>query len=145
MAPHEPDGDGTDEVLELDDIVSARCESHELIDNTLRSYLSFTSKYKGSQPRVSRRCTMAYPQQANTSPQTMMWRAVHSSFSSRLCSRRMRTTCADNSSMDFFRYNFQCVHRIAVLTIPRKIPPILSTTSLHSFFMTAENTKRHLR
>ncbi|KAK0516881.1 hypothetical protein JMJ35_000036 [Cladonia borealis] len=32
---------------ELDDIVSAQCQSHELIDNTLRSYLTFTTNYKG--------------------------------------------------------------------------------------------------
>ncbi|KAL8797546.1 MAG: hypothetical protein Q9195_000363 [Heterodermia aff. obscurata] len=32
---------------ELDDIVSAHCETHELIDNTLRSYLHFTTNYKG--------------------------------------------------------------------------------------------------
>ncbi|OCK81324.1 hypothetical protein K432DRAFT_425046 [Lepidopterella palustris CBS 459.81] len=31
---------------ELDDIVSANCESHELIDNALRLYLSFTTKFK---------------------------------------------------------------------------------------------------
>ncbi|GME51107.1 Antiviral protein [Neofusicoccum parvum] len=30
---------------ELDDIVSARCDSHEAIDNTLRSYLSFASNF----------------------------------------------------------------------------------------------------
>ena len=33
--------------IELDDIVSAQCESHELIDNALRTYLNFTTKYKG--------------------------------------------------------------------------------------------------
>ncbi|KAI9735866.1 MAG: hypothetical protein M1834_001331 [Cirrosporium novae-zelandiae] len=32
---------------EIDDIVSANCQSHALIDNALRSYLSFTTKYKG--------------------------------------------------------------------------------------------------
>ena len=32
---------------ELDDIVSAHCETHELIDNTLRSYLHFTTNYRG--------------------------------------------------------------------------------------------------
>ncbi|KAI9879242.1 MAG: hypothetical protein M1830_009173 [Pleopsidium flavum] len=32
---------------ELDDIVSAHCPSHALIDNALRSYLSFTTSYKG--------------------------------------------------------------------------------------------------
>ncbi|OCK99682.1 uncharacterized protein K441DRAFT_157431 [Cenococcum geophilum 1.58] len=31
---------------ELDDIVSASCQTHELIDNALRSYLSFTTKFK---------------------------------------------------------------------------------------------------
>jgi len=31
---------------ELDDIVSAKCPSHELIDNALRSYLHFTTKFK---------------------------------------------------------------------------------------------------
>ncbi|MCJ1261690.1 hypothetical protein MMC22_001556 [Lobaria immixta] len=31
---------------ELDDIVSVHCQSHELIDNALRSYLAFTSEYK---------------------------------------------------------------------------------------------------
>ncbi|KAK5007020.1 hypothetical protein LTR28_005772, partial [Elasticomyces elasticus] len=30
---------------ELDGIVSARCETHELIDDALRSYLAFTSTY----------------------------------------------------------------------------------------------------
>lgn len=33
--------------LELHEIVSAECESHAVIDNTLRAYLSFTAKYKG--------------------------------------------------------------------------------------------------
>ncbi len=32
--------------IELDDIVSAKCPSHELIDNSLRSYLHFTSNFK---------------------------------------------------------------------------------------------------
>lgn len=33
---------------ELDDIVAADCrEKHELIDNALRSYLSFTTNFKG--------------------------------------------------------------------------------------------------
>ncbi|KAI9676920.1 MAG: hypothetical protein M1817_006759 [Caeruleum heppii] len=31
---------------ELDDIVSQRCETHELIDNALRSYLQFTSNFR---------------------------------------------------------------------------------------------------
>ncbi|KAG7009038.1 cell surface mannoprotein [Physcia stellaris] len=31
---------------ELDEIVSAHCETHELIDNALRSYLNFTTNYK---------------------------------------------------------------------------------------------------
>ncbi|KZF21937.1 hypothetical protein L228DRAFT_262045 [Xylona heveae TC161] len=31
---------------ELDEIVSAHCQSHALIDNALRSYLSFTTNYK---------------------------------------------------------------------------------------------------
>ena len=35
--------------LELDEIVSAHCETHEFIDSTLRSYLSFTARYKGVQ------------------------------------------------------------------------------------------------
>ncbi|KAK4992976.1 pre-rRNA processing [Elasticomyces elasticus] len=30
---------------ELDGIVSARCGTHELIDDALRSYLAFTSTY----------------------------------------------------------------------------------------------------
>jgi len=33
-------------LLELDDILSANCPSHELIDNALRSYLHFTTKFK---------------------------------------------------------------------------------------------------
>lgn len=33
--------------LELDDILSVNCRSHELIDNALRSYFAFTSEYKG--------------------------------------------------------------------------------------------------
>lgn len=32
--------------LELDDIVTAQCPSHQLIDNALRSYLEFTTKFK---------------------------------------------------------------------------------------------------
>lgn len=32
---------------ELDDIVSKNCDAHEDIDNTLRSFLSFTTKFKG--------------------------------------------------------------------------------------------------
>ena len=32
--------------LELDDIVSAKCPSHQLIDNALRSYLHFTTKFQ---------------------------------------------------------------------------------------------------
>src|SRR5690625_993440 len=32
---------------ELEEIVSAECESHAVIDNTLRSYLSFTTNHKG--------------------------------------------------------------------------------------------------
>jgi hypothetical protein len=31
---------------ELDDIVSAKCPSHQLIDNALRSYLQFTTNFK---------------------------------------------------------------------------------------------------
>ena len=31
---------------ELDDIVSAKCPSHQLIDNALRSYLHFTANFK---------------------------------------------------------------------------------------------------
>lgn len=31
---------------ELDDIVAAKCSSHQLIDNTLRSYLRFTTNFK---------------------------------------------------------------------------------------------------
>ncbi len=37
----------TDAPAELDDIVSTDCPSHALIDNALRSYLSFTTNYKG--------------------------------------------------------------------------------------------------
>ncbi|MCJ1471515.1 hypothetical protein MMC13_000155 [Lambiella insularis] len=32
---------------ELEDIVSVHCDTHELIDNALRAYLSFTANYKG--------------------------------------------------------------------------------------------------
>jgi DNA primase large subunit len=32
--------------LELEDIVSSKCESHQLIDNALRSYLHFTTNFK---------------------------------------------------------------------------------------------------
>lgn len=32
---------------ELDEIVSAQCQTHDTIDNSLRAYLSFTSNYKG--------------------------------------------------------------------------------------------------
>ncbi|KAG8529283.1 uncharacterized protein KY384_005918 [Bacidia gigantensis] len=32
---------------ELDDILSVQCEEHELIDNVLRSYLTFTTNFKG--------------------------------------------------------------------------------------------------
>ncbi|CAD6571718.1 MAG: hypothetical protein ASARMPREDX12_004663 [Alectoria sarmentosa] len=32
---------------ELEEIVSAQCQSHELIDNALRSYLTFVTSYKG--------------------------------------------------------------------------------------------------
>jgi hypothetical protein len=32
---------------ELDDIVSTRCQSHESIDNSLRSFLNVTTNYKG--------------------------------------------------------------------------------------------------
>lgn len=32
--------------VELDDIVTAQCPSHQLIDNALRSYLQFTTKFK---------------------------------------------------------------------------------------------------
>ncbi len=41
--------DVTDAVglAELDEIVSARCDTHEAIDNVLRAYLSFTANYKG--------------------------------------------------------------------------------------------------
>lgn len=35
-------------LVELEDIVSAQCESHELIDNALRAYLSFTTNFKGN-------------------------------------------------------------------------------------------------
>ena len=35
------------ERTELDDIVSAHAGSHEGIDNALRSYLRFTTNYKG--------------------------------------------------------------------------------------------------
>jgi hypothetical protein len=31
---------------ELDDIVSAHCQSHEAIDNSLRSFLNVTTNYK---------------------------------------------------------------------------------------------------
>ena len=38
----------TEDYLELEDIVSAECGTHEeLIDNALRAYLSFTANYKG--------------------------------------------------------------------------------------------------
>lgn len=33
--------------LELDEIVSTQCDSEDRIDNALRSYLNFTTKYKG--------------------------------------------------------------------------------------------------
>ncbi|QDS71375.1 hypothetical protein FKW77_002657 [Venturia effusa] len=33
--------------LELEDILSAQCQSHESIDNALRSYLAFTTNFKG--------------------------------------------------------------------------------------------------
>jgi hypothetical protein len=41
---------------ELDDIVSTRCQSHESIDNSLRSFLNVTTNYKCTrrQPRVRR-------------------------------------------------------------------------------------------
>ena len=32
---------------ELDEIVSVQCQEHEFIDNALRSYLAFTTNYKG--------------------------------------------------------------------------------------------------
>jgi hypothetical protein len=32
---------------ELEDILSATCQTHELIDNVLRSYLAFTTNFKG--------------------------------------------------------------------------------------------------
>lgn len=37
-------------VLELDDIVSRQCDSHELIDNALRDYLGLGSKFKSTTP-----------------------------------------------------------------------------------------------
>lgn len=44
---------------ELDDIASTRCESHEIIDNSLRSFLEITTSYKsmaarlGSEPKLT--------------------------------------------------------------------------------------------
>jgi len=32
---------------ELDDILSSPCDSHETIDDALRSWLSFTTEHKG--------------------------------------------------------------------------------------------------
>ncbi|KAL8718004.1 MAG: hypothetical protein Q9225_004826 [Loekoesia sp. 1 TL-2023] len=34
-------------IQELDDIVSTQCQTHGLIDDTLRSYFTFTTNYKG--------------------------------------------------------------------------------------------------
>jgi DNA primase large subunit len=35
-----------DTLAELEDIVSAKCQTHQLIDNALRSYLHFTTNFK---------------------------------------------------------------------------------------------------
>lgn len=43
----------TECALELDDILSVRCNSPELIDQTLRSFLRFTSTYRGPLPPSS--------------------------------------------------------------------------------------------
>jgi hypothetical protein len=32
--------------VELDDIVTTRCQEHEIIDNSLRSFLNVTTNYK---------------------------------------------------------------------------------------------------
>lgn len=36
--------------IELDDIVSTRCQEHEIIDNSLRSFLNVTTNYKCMRP-----------------------------------------------------------------------------------------------
>lgn len=43
---------------ELDDIVTTRCQEHEIIDNALRSYLNVTTNYKCTAP-PTRACARA--------------------------------------------------------------------------------------
>lgn len=65
----------TPRTTELDDIVSTRCHQHEIIDNSLRSFLNVTTNYK---------CTPAPP------PSPPDWPSSALTASSRLPSDRLQ-------------------------------------------------------
>ena len=90
---------------ELDDIVSVHCQSHELIDNALRSYLAFTSEYKCLyQQRNTTDQRRADAAQRNTSRPNMISRAAPLDFWSPNCSMHKRTMFACRWSAVFCRY-----------------------------------------
>lgn len=89
---------------ELDDIVSAHCQSHDLIDNALRSYLTFTTQYKGNcGPSTAPPLVLTNLYQASTYIVKMKLLAAPTSFWHPLYSMRTETMSAGRLSILFYR------------------------------------------
>lgn len=41
--------------IELENILSEKCDTHALIDNVLRAYLGFSAQFKGNECQIARR------------------------------------------------------------------------------------------
>ena len=86
---------------ELDDIISASCRSHAQIDNALRSYLRFTSNYRGRILGAGGAKADAEVVQRNIFRQSMTWHDAPTNCFSLRCSRHTRTTCGGRLSTVF--------------------------------------------
>jgi hypothetical protein len=79
---------------ELDDIVSTRCQEHEIIDNSLRSFLNVTTSYKCMlSPLVTR--VVIDGEQPSTSKQTIASRNASSACWKVTSMSPTRTMCGD--------------------------------------------------
>lgn len=98
----------TQSFQELEEIVSAQCQSHELIDNALRSYLTFTTNYKGSPPSyptiIEESSIDRWHGQENTYIRNMILAAAAIGSLSPLSLLRIRTMCDSRSSAACSRY-----------------------------------------
>jgi hypothetical protein len=95
-------------LAELEDIVNAPCESHELIDDALRSFLAFTANFKSRGAFTwNSQLSMANGWKNNTYNRIMILRDAVTGCWTPSCSRRIRTMSAAN----FYTVCSRCVKK----------------------------------